>query len=87
MYANVDESQTTVDECRGVFRQVQRNVDECRRIIIFSSDSKKSDTWLIQIFNFVAISVIIAPQNVITPYISKTNLPIVSLNVRELELN
>ena len=28
MYANVDESQTNVDECRGVFRQVQRNVDE-----------------------------------------------------------
>ena len=87
MYANVDESQTNVDECKGVFRQVQRNVGKCRRIIIFSSDSKKSDTWLIQIFNFVAISVIIAPQNVITPYISKTHLPFVTLIVRELELN
>ena len=87
MYANVDESQTNVDECRGVFRQVQRNVDECRQIMIFSSDSKKSDRWLLQIFNFVAISVIIVPQNVINPYISKTHLPFVSLIVRELELN
>ena len=38
-------------------------------------------------FNFVAISVIIAPQNVITPYISKTHLLIFSLNVRKIELN
>ena len=40
-----------------------------------------------QIFNFVVLSVIIAPQNILTPHISKTSLPIVSLNVRELELN
>ena len=37
-----------------------------------------------KIFNFVVLSVIIAPYNV---QISKTQLPIVSLNVRELELN
>ena len=40
-----------------------------------------------QIFNFVVLSVIIVPHNVLTPHISKIHLPIVSLNVRELELN
>ena len=40
-----------------------------------------------QIFRFVILSVIIALHNVLTPHISKTHLPIVSLNVRELELN
>ena len=40
-----------------------------------------------QIFNFVVLSVIIAPHNVLIPHISKTHLHIVSLNVRELELN
>ena len=37
--------------------------------------------------DFVVLSVITAPQNVPTPHISKTHLPIVLLNVRELELN
>ena len=41
-----------------------------------------------QIFNFAVLSVIIASHNVLTRHISKTYLPnIVSLNVRELELN
>ena len=40
-----------------------------------------------QIFNFVVLSLIIVYHNVITPHIRKTHLPIVSLNVRELELN
>ena len=40
-----------------------------------------------QIFNFVVLSVISAPHSVVTPHISKTNLLIVSLNVREPELN
>ena len=40
----------------------------------------------IRIFNFVVLSVITAPHNVPTPHISKTHLPIVLLNVRELEL-
>ena len=41
-----------------------------------------------QIFNFVVLSVIIASHNVLTRHISKTHLPnIVSLHVRELELN
>ena len=40
-----------------------------------------------RISNFVVLSVITAPRNVLTPHISKTHLPIVSLNVRELELN
>ena len=39
------------------------------------------------IFIFLALSVITAPHNVPTPDISKIHLPIVSLNVRELELN
>ena len=38
-----------------------------------------------QIFNFVVLFVIITAQNVLTSHISKTHLPIVSLNVRELE--
>ena len=40
-----------------------------------------------RIFNFVILSVITAPHNVPTPHINKTHLPIVLLNVRELELN
>ena len=41
-----------------------------------------------QIFNFAVLSVVIASHNVLTRHISKTYLPnIVSLNVRELELN
>ena len=40
-----------------------------------------------RIFNFVVLSVITTSDNVPTPHISKTHLPIVSLNIRELELN
>ena len=40
-----------------------------------------------QILNFVVLSVIIAPHNAFTPHISKTHLPIVLVNVHELELN
>ena len=40
-----------------------------------------------QIFNFVVLSVIIAYHSVLTPHISKTHLPISSLNVHELRLN
>ena len=39
-----------------------------------------------QIFNFVALSVIIDPHNVLIPHVSKTHLPIVLFNVREFEL-
>ena len=39
-----------------------------------------------RIFNFVILTMITAPDNVPTPHISKIHLPIVSLNVRELEL-
>ena len=38
-----------------------------------------------QIFIFIVLSVIITSRNFLTPHISKTHLPIVSLNVRELE--
>ena len=40
-----------------------------------------------QIFNFIVSSVIIAHHSVLSPRISKTHLPISSLNVRELKLN
>ena len=65
-------------------------------------DSRKSDTWIpfcccynygtvghigMPIFNFIVLPVITAPHNVPTTHISKTHLPIVSLNVRELEFN
>ena len=40
-----------------------------------------------QIFNFIVLSVIIAPHDVLTSLISKTHLPIVSFNVRKLEWN
>ena len=39
-----------------------------------------------RILDFVVLFVITGPDNVPTPYISKIHLPIVSLNVRELEL-
>ena len=38
------------------------------------------------IFDFLVLSVITARQNVPTPHINKSYLPIVSLNARELEL-
>ena len=38
-----------------------------------------------QVFNFVVLSVIIPPDNVVTRYISKMHLLIVSLYVRELK--
>ena len=38
-----------------------------------------------QIFKFVVLSVIITSHNVLTTQISKTHLPIVSVNVRELQ--
>ena len=37
-------------------------------------------------FNFVVLSVTIDLHNVLTAHISETHLPIVSLNIRELEL-
>ena len=46
---NVDE---LPDECRRVARRVQTNIDECRRIEIFTLISE-SDTW--SHFSVVAI--------------------------------
>ena len=40
-----------------------------------------------QIFNFIFLSLIIAPYNVLFPHISKIHLPIVSFNLRGHELN
>ena len=40
-----------------------------------------------QVFNFVVLSVVIAPHNVPLPHINKTHFPVVSRNIRELKLN
>ena len=40
-----------------------------------------------QIFNFVVLSGIAAPRNVLTSHISKTHLPVAFPHLRELELN
>ena len=40
-----------------------------------------------RIFNFIVISIILAHHSFLTPHISKTYLPISSLNALELELN
>ena len=42
---------------------------------------------IMQIFNFIVLSVINAHHSIFIPHISKTHLPISSLNVRELALN
>ena len=44
-------------------------------------------TYGVTIFSFVILSAITVPENFLTPHISKIHLLIVSLNVRELELN
>ena len=44
-------------------------------------------THRVTFFNFVVLSAITVPDNFLTPHISKIHLLIVSLNVRELELN
>ena len=79
----------------------QTRVNKCRRIKNFFN-SRKSGTWsnfvavafmqqqatLVCEFSILQIfSVITAPHNLPTPHISKTYLPIVSLNVRGLEFN
>ena len=74
------------------------SVDECRRIKKFFLDSRHGPIFCscnyatedhigMRIFDFVVLSLITAPHNVLTPHFSKTHLPIVSLNVREVELN
>ena len=44
-------------------------------------------TYGVTIFSFVILSAITVPDNFLTPHISKIHLLIVSLDVRELELN
>ena len=44
-------------------------------------------TYGVTIFSFVVLSAITVPDNFLTPHITKIHLLIVSLNVRELELN
>ena len=74
------------------------SVDVCRRIKRFFLDSRYGPIFCscncatedhigMRIFDFVVLSLITAPHNVLTPHFSKTHLPIVSLNVREVELN
>ena len=40
-----------------------------------------------RLFNFVVLSVITAPHNAPSPHITKIYLPIVSLNVHDIDLN
>ena len=88
--------QTSVDKSRRV--QTNRKMFQKK---FPEKNSRKSDTWsyfvfvaimqqqAIQVckFSFVVLSVIIVPQNVLFPHISKIHLPFISLNVSALELN
>ena len=47
---------------------------------------QQQPTFDMQIFGFAVLSVITASQNALTRHITKTHLPFVSLNVRELKL-
>ena len=49
-------------------------------------DYATADHIRMQVFNFVTSSVCFAYHGVLTPHISKSHLPISSLNVLELEL-
>ena len=84
--------------CRQVTRRVRRSVDvsldECRQMQTRVDESKiltlipeRAGHIGMLIFNFVVSSVITAHHSVLSPRISKTHLPISSLNVRELKLN
>ena len=101
---NVDESQTIVEECRRITRQVQTsldvsldecrcrrvqtNVDQCRRIksFVFNVQEKVTRDPICCCCNYATVGyigmqiIIIAPDNVLNPHISKSHLPIVSLN-------
>ena len=93
--------QTNADESLDDCRQMQKSVDESKKFSLIPEKITQKSPMLLLLqlcnskphryansrFYFVVLSVITAPQNVPTLHISKTHLPIVLLNVRELELN
>ena len=74
---------------RRVWMSADVSLDECRKMAPFSCCCNLATVGHIgmQIFNFIVPSVIIAHHSVLSPRISKTHLPISSLNVGELKLN
>ena len=95
---SIDESQKNVDECRQLQTNHQTSVDESKNLcLIREKVTHVPILLLLQICNIrshrqenVQFSSFICentPHIVLSPYISKIYLPIVSLNVRELEMN
>ena len=94
---SIDESQKNVDECRQLQTNHQTSVDESKNLcLIREKVTHVPILLLLQICNIrshrqenVQFSSFICentPHIVLSPYISKIYLPIVSLNVRELEM-
>ena len=94
---SIDESQKNVDECRQLQTNHQTSVDESKNLcLIREKVTHVPILLLLQICNirshrqenvqFCSFICENAPHIVLSPYISKIYLPIVSLNVRELEM-
>ena len=90
MWTSVDVS---LDECRRIkklFFDSRRSGKWSYFVVVACNQSHvnciQSDIGM-RIFNFVVLFVITAPHKVPIRHISKTHLPVVSLNGSELELN
>ena len=94
---SIDESQKNVDECRQLQTNHQTSVDESKNLcLIREKVTHVPILLLLQICNirshrqenvqFCSFICENTPHIVLSPYISKIYLPIVSLNVRELEM-
>ena len=90
--------QTTADESLDEHRQIKTSVDESKNLcLIREKVTHVPILLLLQICNirshrqenvqFCSFICENTPHIVLSPYISKIYLPIVSLNVRELEMN
>ena len=87
--------QKSVDDSLDKCKQMQTSVDGSKKFssiplkmihgpILLLLQLGNSRPHRYAIFNFVVLSVITAPHNVLTPHTSETHLTIVSFNVREL---
>ena len=94
---SIDESQKNVDECRQLQTNHQTSVDESKNLcLIREKVTHVPILLLLQICNirshrqenvqFCSFICENTPHIVLSPYISKIYLPIISLNVRELEM-
>ena len=94
---SIDESQKNVDECRQLQTNHQTSVDESKNLcLIREKVTHVPILLLLQICNirshrqenvqFCSFICENTPHIVLSPYIGKIYLPIVSLNVRELEM-